>query len=193
MPRLLFPLRTVGAYTIYGAPTSGWVAFAATTTRETVTTDEKLFFRIRDWFTGPGPAARAYVRYDYPAASDGVVGTPRAWCANGRVAYERAQRDSLDILAGCDAAATLVLKITYHPNWRVTVDDQQVETFMVSPGFIGIELPAGQHFVSARYDSTPVKTPLLVLGALTLAGCAGFRRIRGPLQAQWSHWRARRD
>jgi Bacterial membrane protein YfhO/6-pyruvoyl-tetrahydropterin synthase related domain len=175
---LLFPLRTVGAYTIYGAPTSGWVAFAATTTRETVTTDEKLFFRFRDWFDGPGPAARAYVRYDYPAASDGVVGSPRSWCANGRVAYERAQRDSLDVLVGCDAAATLVVKITYHPNWRLTVDDRAVETFMVSPGFIGIELPAGQHFVTARYTSTPVKTPLLLLGAGTLMAVAFRARLR---------------
>ncbi|MDP9281096.1 MAG: 6-pyruvoyl-tetrahydropterin synthase-related protein [Chloroflexota bacterium] len=193
VPSFLFSLRTVGAYTIYGAPTSGWVAFAATTTRETVTTDEKLFFRIREWFVGPGPAARAYVRYDYPAASDGVVGSSRAWCANGRVAYERAQRDSVEVLVGCDAPAALVLKVTYHPNWRVTVDDRPVQTFMVSPGFIGIELPAGQHFVTAHYESTPVKTPLLVLGVLTVAGFAGFRRIRGPLQAQWSQRRARRD
>jgi hypothetical protein len=178
VPSFMFPLRTVGAYTIYGAPTSGWVAFAATTTRETVTTDEKLFFRFRDWFEGPGPAARAYVRYDYPAASDRVSGGPQSWCANGRVAYERALRDSLDVLVGCDGPATLVVKITYHPNWQLTVDDRAVETFMVSPGFIGIELPAGQHFVTARYTSTPVKTPLLLLGAGTLMAVALRARLR---------------
>ncbi len=182
VPPFLFPMRTVGRYTIYGAPTSGWVAFAASTTRESVTTDEKLFFRARDWFTGDGPRTRAYVRYDYPAATDRATSESRTWCATGRVAYERAQRDSLDVLAGCESAATLVLKITYHPNWRVTVDDRVVETFMVSPGFIGLELPAGQHFVTARYVSTPLKTPLLLVGALTLTGLVAFRRrlVRPP-------------
>ena len=182
VPPFLFAMRTVGRYTIYGAPTSGWVAFAASTIRESVTSDEKLFFRIRDWFTGDGPRTRAYVRYDYPVALDGGSSGARSWCADGRVAYERAQRDSLDVLAGCESAATLVLKITYHPNWRVTVDDRVAQTFMVSPGFIGIELPAGQHFVTARYVSTPLKTPLLVTGALTLTGLVAFRRrlVRPP-------------
>jgi hypothetical protein len=176
VPPFLFPIRAVGRYTIYGAPTSGWVAFAASTTRESVTSDEKLFFRIRDWFVGDGPRAKAYVRYEYPAATDGAISGARAWCANGRVAYERVQRDSLDVLAGCESAATIVLKVTYHPNWRVTVDDRVVETFMVSPGFIGLELPAGQHFVAARYVSTPAKTPLLWLGLLVATGLVVFRR-----------------
>jgi hypothetical protein len=176
VPPFLFPIRAVGRYTIYGAPTSGWVAFAASTTRESVTSDERLFFRMRDWFVGDGPRAKAYVRYDYPAATDGATSGTRAWCANGRVAYERVQRDSLDVLAGCESAATIVLKMTYHPNWRVTVDDRVVETFMVSPGFIGLELPAGQHFVAARYVSTPAKTPLLWIGLLVATGLVVFRR-----------------
>jgi Gpi18-like mannosyltransferase len=182
VPPFLFPMRTVGRYTIYGAPTTGWVAFAASTTRETVSTDEKLFFRWRDWFLGEGPRTRAFVRYDYPAPTDGIAAGSRTWCADGRVAYERAQRDSLDVLVGCEGAATLVLKITYHPNWRVTIDDRAVETFMVSPGFIGIEMPAGQHFVGARYVSTPLKTPLLFAGMLTLTGLVAFRRriFRSP-------------
>jgi hypothetical protein len=176
VPPFLFPIRAVGRYTIYGAPTSGWVAFAASTTRESVTSDEKLFFRIRDWFVGDGPRAKAYVRYDYPAATDGAISGARASCADGRIAYERVQRDSLDVLAGCESAATIVLKMTYHPNWRVTVDDRVVETFMVSPGFIGLELPAGQHFVVARYVSTPAKTPLLWIGLLVATGLVVFRR-----------------
>ena len=182
VPSFFFPMRTIGRYTIYGAPTSGWAAFAASTTRETVTTDEKLFFRARDWFLGDGPRTRAFVRYDYPATTDRVTSGSRTWCANGRIAYERAQRDSLDILAGCESASTVVLKITYHPNWRVTVDDNVVETFMISPGFIGLELPAGQHFISARYVSTPLKTPLLIAGALALTGLVAFRRrlVRPP-------------
>jgi uncharacterized membrane protein YfhO len=93
------------------------------------------------------------------------------------------QIDRYDGLLGCDGGISLVvLKVTYHPNWRVTVDDKPVDAFMVSPGFIGFEVPPGQHFVSAQYVSTPVKTPLVALGLLTAVGLVAFRRrlVRPP-------------
>ncbi len=37
---------------------------------------------------------------------------------------------------------------------------------MLSPSFVGFELPAGQHFITAEYRSTPAKAPLAVFGAL---------------------------
>jgi len=43
-------------------------------------------------------------------------------------------------------------------------------------------VPQGMHFVTARYLSTPVKTPLLVIGALAVLGLVVFRRrvVRPP-------------
>jgi len=75
-----------------------------------------------------------------------------------------------------------VLKVTYHPNWRVTVDDRAVDTFMVSPGFIGFQLPPGQHFVTAQYLSTPLKAPLLWIGFFTAGALVVLRRylLRPP-------------
>ena len=94
-----------------------------------------------------------------------------------RVSYERMQTDRYDALLGCDSGTSLVvLKVTYHPNWRVTVDDAPVETFMTSPGFLGFEVPAGMHFITAQYVSTPIKTPLLGLGALAVAALVMLRR-----------------
>ncbi|HZP96506.1 MAG TPA: hypothetical protein VFC31_09255 [Candidatus Limnocylindria bacterium] len=175
VPPFLVPIRTVGKYVIYTAPGSGWIAFAATTTRAGASEDRVLFFQLRDWLVSGAPAKRAYVRYDYPAP-DAAPSAPRQWCAAGRVAYERMQADRFDGLLGCDGPSTVVLKVTYHPNWHVTVDDRPVETFMVSPGFIGFEVPAGQHFVTAQYTSTPVKTPLVALGLVTIVGLVLFRR-----------------
>jgi uncharacterized membrane protein YfhO len=93
------------------------------------------------------------------------------------------QTDRYDGLLGCDGGISLVvLKVTYHPNWHVAVDDKPVDTFMVSPGFIGFEVPPGQHFITAQYLSTPVKTPLVALGLLTTIGLVVFRRrlVRPP-------------
>ena len=181
VPSFLVPLRTVGKYVIYAGPTSGWTAFAASTTRIGAPDDRALFGKTLDWIRSDAPARKAYVRYDYPAADVGSYDS-RLWCASGTVAYERMQTDRFDALVGCAGASTLVIKTTYSPNWRVTVDDRAAVTFLVSPGFIGLELPAGQHFVSAQYVSTPLKTPLLWLGLLLTVALVAFRRrlVRPP-------------
>lgn len=47
---------------------------------------------------------------------------------------------------------------------------------MVSPSYIGIDLPAGRHRVDAVYVATPSKSPLLVIGLLLLGAAALVRR-----------------
>jgi hypothetical protein len=78
---------------------------------------------------------------------------------------------------------------------------------MASPSYLAFALPAGEHFVVAEYRSTPIKTPLLALGAIVLAGTgvagigrrrletspARVRTLLETLQAQWSQRRGRQD
>ena len=49
------------------------------------------------------------------------------------------------------------------------MDGAEVPTFMVSPSFVGVSLPAGPHAVSAEYRGAPYRTALLVVGLLVLA------------------------
>ena len=74
----------------------------------------------------------------------------------------------------------MVLKVTYHPNWHVTIDGADVATFMVSPSYLAFAVPAGEHFLVVEYRSTPIKAPLLALGAVVLlvAFIAGPARRR---------------
>ena len=65
----------------------------------------------------------------------------------------------------------------------------------------------GEHFIVAEYRSTPIKTPLLVLGAFVLMGTGvarvgprrlasspdRVRRLWQTLRVQWSKQRAGRD
>jgi Gpi18-like mannosyltransferase len=179
VPAFLTPMRVVGRYTLYSAPTTGWSTFALSYITRSVATDSELFFDLRDSIGPERTSNHVFTRYTYPAPATTPLGTDKIGrCYTDRhVSYERMQTDRYDALLGCDSGTSLVvLKITYHPNWRVTVDDAPVETFMVSPGFIGFEVPAGQHFVTAQYVSTPMKTPLLALGALTTLGLVLFRR-----------------
>lgn len=175
VPSFLSPIHVAGRYTLYGARTSGWTAFAASVTRVSATDDRDLFGKLRAWAGSDRPARREYERYVYPAA--GPAGAPEARCANGQVAYERMQTDRFDGILGCaGGTSAMILKVGYHPNWRVVVDDEPVETFLAGPGFLGFEMPAGQHFVTARYVSTPIKTPLLISALLVLVALVGARR-----------------
>lgn len=184
VPSFLRPLRVTSHYTLYEAPTHGLAAYAATTSREAASTDAKLFARIRAWALSPDSGARNYIRFDYPADRDGSSGATTPGCADvGTLSFERLERDRLQVNVSCATSADLVLKMTYHPNWHVTVDGVAQPSFMVSPSFIGVTLPAGRHVVVARYESTPIKTPLLILGLLTFAGVAAYGR-------PWRRWLA---
>ncbi|HYK99120.1 MAG TPA: hypothetical protein VEU77_12085, partial [Candidatus Acidoferrales bacterium] len=181
VPSFLSPLRTVGKYTIYGAPTSGWTSFAQTVSTRTYATDSDLFYGERD--ATPRAAGHAFAKLAYPApAAPESAATPM--CFDTRhVAYERMQDDRYDALLGCDSGPSLVvLKVTYHPNWHVTVDDAAVPTYLVTPGFIAFDVPPGMHFITARYVSTPIKTPLVALGLFAVVGLIVFRRrlVRAP-------------
>lgn len=188
-PAELRALATTSKYVLYAAPGRGYAEFAAITRREAVSTQKDLLARELAWLRSGDVARWNFVRYDYGTAApaDGLV--PISDCAAGAIAYERVQPARFEVLARCDGASAIVVKVTYHPNWRVTVDGSAVTAFMASPSYLAFALPAGEHFIVAEYRSTPIKAPLLVLGAAVLGGVSLWR----PLRAQWSHRRGRPD
>ena len=62
----------------------------------------------------------------------------------------------------------LMLKTTFHPNWRTVVDGANTESLMLMPGFIGVQLSPGEHVVRMEYQSRGLRKILLGLGFLTL-------------------------
>ncbi len=60
----------------------------------------------------------------------------------------------------------VLYKTTWHPNWHATVDGAPVRTAMLSPGFIGVPVPAGRHEVDLRYQPEAWKAALMILGPL---------------------------
>ncbi|MEI7925998.1 MAG: hypothetical protein WCI61_07425 [Chloroflexota bacterium] len=185
VPDFLTPLLTTRRYTLYRAPSSGAAVFATQTVRRAADTKPNLFLQNRAWLLGADPAARSFIRWDYPAAPT-AAGTPLAGCAQGAITNEVDAPASINVRTTCASAATLVFKTTYHPNWRVSVDGVEQPAFMVSPSYIGVEVPAGTHEVRAEYRSSTVRTTLLVIGFVTLAlvltSCPLGRRL---LPARW--------
>jgi hypothetical protein len=168
MPAFLQPITRTTRYVLYVAPTTGYATYGAIVDRESFRSQRSLFAVNRPWFNGEDVAALRFHRVDFPAATDGTIAGESAGCGRPAYTYERVQPSRVDVVVGCPAASTLIFKMTYHPNWHVTVDGSDAATFMVSPSFIGVSLPAGDHFVTAEYRSTPIKAPLFAVAVLVL-------------------------
>jgi hypothetical protein len=62
----------------------------------------------------------------------------------------------------------LMLKATYHPNWRATVNGVETDPVMLMPSVVGIQLPPGEHQVRLEYRPRRLRMVLLALGLLAL-------------------------
>ena len=63
-----------------------------------------------------------------------------------------------------------MFKTTYVPGWNAWVDGRAVPTMLLTPGFVGVEVPAGQHYVRFKYSTGTMKIVLLLLGPLVAVG-----------------------
>jgi hypothetical protein len=178
LPPGLRAIVTTPRYVLYAAPGGGYAEYAMIERTETTPSQTDLFVRARDWLRGGGATHWAFARYDYRGAAAEPSSVTVSECSRQELSYERMQPSRMDILASCPNDSAMLLKITYHPNWHVTVDGREVETFMVSPSLVGFALPAGQHFITAEYRSAPIKAVLLASGAITVAALLAFTERR---------------
>jgi hypothetical protein len=86
----------------------------------------------------------------------------------GSVVSERAAND--EFRADIEAARPtyLLFKMTWHPNWRALIDGAPAPTVMLSPGFIGVHVPAGRHTVVLRYQGSAWKLWPALLGPIAV-------------------------
>ena len=83
----------------------------------------------------------------------------------------------------------LMLKSTYHPGWRATLDGKPVKTEMLAPSFVGLAVEPGRHQAALTYEPGALRLWLLAagLGVILLAAVAEWQR--GKLRVRF----ARRD
>lgn len=73
--------------------------------------------------------------------------------------------------------SVVVLKMTYHPAWKATVDGRPAATRHLLPSYVGVPIGPGQHTVVLRYDPGPEKWFLAAGGFAFLSlGIWGTRR-----------------
>jgi hypothetical protein len=80
--------------------------------------------------------------------------------------------------------AVVMLKATYDPGWKVTVDGHPAKTEMLAPSFVGVTVGPGSHRIAFAYQNYPHYWLLLALGALTLVALALGPRFGSRLLRQ---------
>ena len=189
LPAELRMIASTVHYVLYEAPTTGYATYAALAPREGPATQLELLTRQRQWLESSDPSAGRYIPFDFPSPIGAV--SPAAGCSRPAYETERVAPARIEVTVSCPESATLVLKTTFHPNWRVTVDGRAQGTFMVSPSYIATVVAAGRHVVIAEYQSDGSRTPLLVLGALVAIAAIVFRRRVERVAAQLAKRRNR--
>lgn len=113
------------------------------------------------------------------SASDAAAGLPPA----GVVTREQDSPAAGHFQAEVTAARTAVvlLKASFDPHWKVTVDGVDVQPQMVAPALVGVPVPSGRHIVVFQYapvSGYPILIGLGLLGVLGLAVLPWFQGRR---------------
>jgi hypothetical protein len=143
-----------GRYHLYATLGSGLLQVVDTTTA--IATDRAGLDTALDAFLLSRMAAEGrypLLALDGRAVPSPTLGTDPPSTDPGRVqvTYELLRSGLIGGQVVLDRPAAVVLKMSYHPRWKATVDGTEVEAFVVAPGYLAVAVPAGVHAVELRY------------------------------------------
>ncbi len=172
LPPFLQPLTQIGRFNLFAAPGNSY--FDVVDVLATVSTTRNNFYDINDrWLGSDWLMKRAYLRLE----RRGDAGTPLLRLSPddglpqlpplpspGEVRSERRDGEVYQAEMEAGRPSYALFKMTWHANWNAWIDGNPVETVMLSPGFIGVPLPAGRHTLIFRYEPERWKTTLAFAG-----------------------------
>ncbi|MBC8280072.1 MAG: YfhO family protein [Chloroflexi bacterium] len=114
---------------------------------------------------------------------DSYISEASAGPSRGSIISENIGRDYFSTTVNVERESMLMLKVTYHPNWRATVDGSKVDTVMLMPGFTGVQLAPGEHQVIMEYRSRNLRKILLGFGLIALISIGLIERRKETVSA----------
>jgi hypothetical protein len=176
VPAFLTPGPIFGRFQIFDTPADGYFDLVDVPSATPVNRDD--FFEINDrWLKTDGPARRQHVRLDLGGGAGGALSTASAGSPGEMVsARQSGEEYGAELVAA--RPAWVLFKMTWHPNWKAWLDGQPRETAMLTPGFVGVPVPAGRHTLLFRYVPGNWKLWTALAGLLAVAGMAIGERVR---------------
>lgn len=173
LPGFLTPLAGIGPFQILGAPGGGY--FDLVEANYSVRSSRKNFYDVNDrWLQSDWVAKRQHLVLDFygdaPTGTirlpDNVLPSVSATPLPGAILAEHQEGGDYETRVAAGRPSFVLFKMTWHPNWKAKVDGQPIKTVMLTPGFVGVPVPAGLHRILLRYEPEPWKGPLALLGLL---------------------------
>jgi hypothetical protein len=167
--------QTIGRFDIFRTPETGY--FDIVDAPAAVHTTKHNFFDINDrWLKSDWANKHLHLLLDLGGqvperlripADEPLPALP-AFPAAGTIQSERGSDDSYQANCQVSRSSYVLFKMTWHANWHALVDGRPVATAMLSPGFIGVPVPAGQHAVELRYEGSIWKLWLALAGLIAI-------------------------
>ncbi len=169
-------IDTRGDWALWEVPTTGYLR-VVDTTPAIVADRTNLGQRVNDFLASGAPAEGKIpvIAFggDAAAAPTEGIGQPATGSPGTvDVQFERADDGVFGGTVTANRPAVVMLKATYHPRWKVTVDGKPAKTEMIAPSYVGVRVPAGQHTVEFTYVPYPDYWLLFLIGFLTLVALA---------------------
>ena len=108
--------------------------------------------------------------------------------SRGSIVSEDVGTNYYSAVVDVERESILMLKTTFHPNWRTDVDGAEAESLMLMPGFIGVQLPPGEHVVRMEYRSRGLRKALLGLGFLSLVSIVIWEKRGSNISDRLGLW-----
>jgi hypothetical protein len=150
------------------APGTGY--FDVVDVSEAVPTTRETFYDINDrWLHGEAFAQARYLRLDfYPEPAADLAQVPAGSPPPGKVLSEQQHAQNYQASVEAIRPSFVLFRMTWHPNWQVSVDGRPAKSVMLSPGFLGVAVPAGSHEIVCRYEPGNLKIWMAVAGIVTV-------------------------
>ncbi len=119
-----------------------------------------------------------------PIELSSYIAQASAGPSRGSIIFEDMGTNYYSTTVDVERESMLLLKVSYHPNWRATIDESEADPVMLMPGFTGIQLAPGEHKVTMEYRSRDLRKILLGLGLLILLSI-GLLEKRSATVSAW--------
>ncbi|HYA34557.1 MAG TPA: YfhO family protein [Candidatus Binataceae bacterium] len=181
IPPFLTLVKANSSFALYRADTTGYARFVKLEDVEISgrfrQAQESILREQQTWLMSDEPWRAVYRRWIARSLGlDRPSEEVKEFPSDAAVLDENVRAGRFVFHVDCKAPSNLVIKSTYNPNWRVTVDGRDQPMFAVSPYFLGVLVPAGKHEIVAEYRSTLLKKFLMALGVLVTGCVLIFRR-----------------
>jgi hypothetical protein len=182
VPRSTLLVRS-GIYDLWSVDGAGSGYVDVASTQGSLTADRTdIGSRTEGYLDSALPSEHLYRTVAFggaPAAADTTTPTSPPPGEVGSVISERDRLDlgRITVRVAATATAAVVLKVSFDPGWRASIDGVDVPTYMVSPALVAVTVAPGTHLIRFQYVGFQYYPELFGLAGLTVFVLAvGARR-----------------